>query len=345
MGSLRAGAVPAFFATLAVPAAGESQTHVVGGNTPPSVRVDQGVIDSLGPPPTLPQLLHGSLRFPEAAPQPASVKPQPARPLRLNIPKPAKKTAKPPVAKPQTVENAVPAPAVAMPTVATPAAPAVATPAPAAPPVEATTPAPSPPTRIGATPAETPKPTPVSAPPSDGGKTETTAAPAKAAEPAGASPMPPPSPNDAAPPSPSSALTRMKGQPTAPESTGSPAGGTTKAASQTAAVPPIPTAGEMRRVAFDGEATALPEDAKAALLDLSRRMLTSDMMRLQLLAYASGDEANASKARRVSLSRALAVRAFLIEQGVASTAIDVRALGNKAADGPLDRVDVVVVPQ
>ncbi len=47
-----------------------------------------------------------------------------------------------------------------------------------------------------------------------------------------------------------------------------------------------------------------------------------------------------SKARRLSLSRALAVRAFLIDQGVRSTRMDVRALGDKVQDGPSDRVDI-----
>jgi len=45
--------------------------------------------------------------------------------------------------------------------------------------------------------------------------------------------------------------------------------------------------------------------------------------------------------RRLSLSRALAVRAFLIDQGVRSTRLDVRALGDKTGDGPADRVDIV----
>lgn len=59
-------------------------------------------------------------------------------------------------------------------------------------------------------------------------------------------------------------------------------------------------------------------------------------------AYAAGTAEAASKARRTSLSRALAVRTFLIENGVRSTRIDVRALGNKAEGGPPDRVDIEV---
>ena len=41
--------------------------------------------------------------------------------------------------------------------------------------------------------------------------------------------------------------------------------------------------------------------------------------------------------------RALAVRAFLIERGVRSTRIDVRAMGKQSEGGPSERVDVVLV--
>ena len=63
---------------------------------------------------------------------------------------------------------------------------------------------------------------------------------------------------------------------------------------------------------------------------------------VMLIAYAQGDPDQASNARRLSLSRALAVRSFLIDQGVHSSRIEVRALGNKVTDGPPDRVDLVV---
>ena len=65
-------------------------------------------------------------------------------------------------------------------------------------------------------------------------------------------------------------------------------------------------------------------------------------LRVQLLAYADGAAGTLSQTRRLSLSRALAVRSQLINQGIRSTRIDVRALGNKYKDGPADRVDVIV---
>ncbi len=71
-------------------------------------------------------------------------------------------------------------------------------------------------------------------------------------------------------------------------------------------------------------------------------MAASETLRVQVKAYASGAGGSASAARRLSLSRALAVRAFLINQGIRSTRIDVRALGSRAEGGPPDRVDVIL---
>jgi outer membrane protein OmpA-like peptidoglycan-associated protein len=50
----------------------------------------------------------------------------------------------------------------------------------------------------------------------------------------------------------------------------------------------------------------------------------------------------ASKARRLSLSRALSVRSFLIKSGVRSTRIGVMALGNKSSGTLQNRVDISI---
>jgi outer membrane protein OmpA-like peptidoglycan-associated protein len=79
-------------------------------------------------------------------------------------------------------------------------------------------------------------------------------------------------------------------------------------------------------------------------LDALATQLKSDTsIRVQLQAYAAGTDETAPDARRLSLSRALKVRSHLIDQGVRSTRMDVRALGVKAEGGPPDRVDAVVV--
>ena len=63
---------------------------------------------------------------------------------------------------------------------------------------------------------------------------------------------------------------------------------------------------------------------------------------LRLMAYADAEGLSASKARRLSLSRALSVRSFLIESGVKSTRIGVMALGRKTPDNPKNRVDISI---
>ena len=102
---------------------------------------------------------------------------------------------------------------------------------------------------------------------------------------------------------------------------------------------PLP---ERLRLLFAPEAQELTEAMRAELRALAGALPDSDAARLTVNAYAGGDPANPSLARRASLSRALAVRTALMEAGVRSTRIDVRALGLNAGDGPPDRVDVLV---
>jgi outer membrane protein OmpA-like peptidoglycan-associated protein len=115
---------------------------------------------------------------------------------------------------------------------------------------------------------------------------------------------------------------------------------------QTASLPPKGgdiKAGKAIRVVFNPGASKLPNDAKEGLRAIAGNLKGAATLRLQLLAYAGGSSMSSSKARRVSLSRALSVRSFLIESGVRSTRIDVRALGNKSTEKPINRVDVNVV--
>jgi len=112
----------------------------------------------------------------------------------------------------------------------------------------------------------------------------------------------------------------------------------------TASPPPKETpTGPALRVAFGATASKLPASAKDGLKALAEKMKGKDNLRLQLLSYAGGKSLSPSKARRMSLSRALSVRSFLIENGVRSTRIDVRALGAKTTEKPLNRVDVNIV--
>ncbi|MDP7242548.1 MAG: OmpA family protein, partial [Rhodospirillales bacterium] len=88
--------------------------------------------------------------------------------------------------------------------------------------------------------------------------------------------------------------------------------------------------------------TKLPSSVRDGLKALVGKMKGRDKLRIQLMAYAGGGGLSASRARRISLSRALAVRSYMIESGLRSTRIDLRALGNKTSAAPVNRVDVMV---
>ncbi|HEX9461478.1 MAG TPA: OmpA family protein [Alphaproteobacteria bacterium] len=107
--------------------------------------------------------------------------------------------------------------------------------------------------------------------------------------------------------------------------------------------PSQPVEGRVGQIPFAAGAAELPGDAKAALDRAVGELKRDDSTRLQIVAYATGGDEAGSQARRLSLSRALAVRSYLIDQGIRSTRMDVRALGNRSPEGPADRVDVVMV--
>jgi outer membrane protein OmpA-like peptidoglycan-associated protein len=96
-------------------------------------------------------------------------------------------------------------------------------------------------------------------------------------------------------------------------------------------------------VLFTAGAVDLSNSAKSALDAVAAWLVANEQLRVQLVAYASGNADEANQARRISLSRALAVRTYLTEHGVATTRMDVRALGNRSEGDSPDRVDIVPV--
>ncbi len=102
------------------------------------------------------------------------------------------------------------------------------------------------------------------------------------------------------------------------------------------------------RVIFGSGSSDLNQTIVDALLSLARQMQAQATSDVTLYSYSSGPSDDPSTPRRLALSRALAVRAVLISDGVASTRIYPRvqpptAAGpaSPAADPP-DRVDAVV---
>lgn len=305
----------AMLATVAVlPTPPASAQAVIGGKGESDVIVDYSVLEELGPRPNVPQVLMPSIRGnrpPAGAAQPRF----PAQPgkdadsasgrITLTPPKgatPHRSAAKPVTRKPKAPAKAVPKPK------PQPPAAAAQAPEPSAPPAP-----PAPPAAKAVQPEPQPAPAPATA--------------AKALEPAPA-------------PSPPAALT-----PQSESRPGKPPAETIEASTARTPAPPRPTPiapGQSLRVGFDAGSAKLSPEANRQLKRVAEGMAEDEQLRIQLLAYADGNSDTASQARRLSLSRALAARSFLIGEGVRSTRIDVRALGNKSESGPPDRIDVIV---
>jgi outer membrane protein OmpA-like peptidoglycan-associated protein len=90
-------------------------------------------------------------------------------------------------------------------------------------------------------------------------------------------------------------------------------------------------------------------DPQPAQLD-GIRLLAGDLnsaieagaARIQLEAFGGSPGDKSSDARRISLKRALAIRQLLIDNGVPSNRIDVRAMGGITDNGNPDRVDIYI---
>jgi outer membrane protein OmpA-like peptidoglycan-associated protein len=292
------------------------------------VLVNPDVLDALGPPPTVPQLLDPNVS-PSQAPRlraPGTRTSQSETVPRSRIyalpPAPGTSNAPPPqAAAPRASAPAATAP---RPTAA-PAAvePQVAqTPRPAEPQAPAST-RPSPPER-----------TPAAAPPPSPPERSAPRAPMTASAP------PPPALDTPAPP-------RAPARPAAPAASAAAAPASPPPAAAPMASPASPTPqmaaapGTLSRVLFQPGSADLNDDGRRELTQLAARLGREGESRVQLLAYADGAPETESQARRLSLSRALAVRSYLIEQGIRSTRVNVQALGIKSTGGPPDRVDAM----
>jgi outer membrane protein OmpA-like peptidoglycan-associated protein len=177
----------------------------------------------------------------------------------------------------------------------------------------------------------------------------TTSAPAPAPPAAPAAPTPAPAPQTAS--SPPAPIEPVPPAVTAPPPPPSPA--QTPVQSAAATPPPPPTAppaatdvslpSDETRILFAPDSADLTDSAKATLDNLAESLNANDALRIQLQAFAGGSDESAPEARRLSLKRALNVRAHLVDRNVRNTRMDVRALGIKSDGGPADRVDAVIV--
>jgi outer membrane protein OmpA-like peptidoglycan-associated protein len=96
-------------------------------------------------------------------------------------------------------------------------------------------------------------------------------------------------------------------------------------------------------VVFPANGTDLSTDGSDQLKSLATNLnsaLDAGAARVQIEAYGGNPGDKSSDARRLSLRRALAVRQLLIDSGIPTDRIDVRALGGADDRGNADRVDV-----
>lgn len=327
-----------------------ASSQMIIGENRPNVEVNWSVLDKLGPEPTLPSIVTRKPAPPPRSTAPVkkgveyksfgqSTAPVVAEAKAPKAPKsaPLAKVAVEKVMAPEPVPERVkaPAPVVEAKAPVENSVPSV----PAAEKVVASAQPPKPPKVEIATEVPLPPKPVVDAK----GKTPASAVQfVKAPEQPVTPPAPPPAPVVVAPPAPPLPAPVVAAPPPMPMPVVQPVA----PAPQLAAAAPVPSApirkGDNASVVFAAESSHLPDVSRAELDRIAQKMERDESLNLQLLAYAAGDEANASKARRMSLSRALEVRKYLMEMGVRSTRIEVRALGNKIEGSPADRVDVVL---
>lgn len=93
----------------------------------------------------------------------------------------------------------------------------------------------------------------------------------------------------------------------------------------------------------EGQET-IDEQAIAALRKEAFHLLNAHPnWRLQINAYATPQDDTVSSARRISLARALSVRAYLLDLGIDAARMDIKALGEETGNAPPDRTDLIFV--
>ncbi|HAU29116.1 MAG TPA: hypothetical protein DCW68_03285 [Rhodospirillaceae bacterium] len=99
---------------------------------------------------------------------------------------------------------------------------------------------------------------------------------------------------------------------------------------------------ENLRLTFEGTTSDIKSEYPPKIDAIIGWLQKNETARLQIEAYASSPDGQTNMARRISLSRALAIRSYLIDHSIRSTRIDVRAKGDATTEEPLDRVDLII---
>ncbi|MBI1216882.1 MAG: OmpA family protein [Alphaproteobacteria bacterium] len=105
-------------------------------------------------------------------------------------------------------------------------------------------------------------------------------------------------------------------------------------------LPVVPTLADLTLV-FSGNSSDLSAEAQQKLDMLVGQLNEMTEGRIQVRGFATGEDGSQSSARRISLSRVLSVRSYLMDKGIKPTRVDVRAQGSDTDRSPLDRVDLL----
>ncbi|MCC7038315.1 MAG: OmpA family protein [Alphaproteobacteria bacterium] len=107
-----------------------------------------------------------------------------------------------------------------------------------------------------------------------------------------------------------------------------------------AAMPVVPVIDDLT-LNFPGNSSDLTGESQKKLDAVIQQMNGMIEGRLQVRGYAAGEDGSQSSARRIALSRALAVRSYMMDKGIKPTRVDVKAAGSETDRQPLDRVDLI----
>lgn len=104
------------------------------------------------------------------------------------------------------------------------------------------------------------------------------------------------------------------------------------------AAPVVPSLADLTLV-FSGDASDLSPENQRKLSNLVAQLRDMTSGHLQVRGYASGS--NGSNAKRIALSRVLAVRSYFLDKKVDPKRIDVKVMGSETDRSPVDRVDML----
>jgi outer membrane protein OmpA-like peptidoglycan-associated protein len=117
---------------------------------------------------------------------------------------------------------------------------------------------------------------------------------------------------------------------------------TAPAGAETAKRTAATTGSDALRIVFAKGSADLPGSADRVLAPLIKALAADPSALLAIEAYAEGGEAGKESARRLALSRGLAVRRYLETHGIDGARASIDARGAEAGGGPADRVDLAI---